>query len=130
MKKTGLLGLILAAAIGAGCYIDVDHVSDPRGAFEAAKAEIRKIDARGRAHELHVLAYDPDDHELVRVSLPMWLCRKISDENDWDIDDNDYGEAGRKASRHIRQVDFRRARPGLVVEVDEDDGEKVLVWLR
>ena len=50
MKKTGLLGLILTAALGAACYVDVEHVTDPRGAFEAAKAEIRKIDARGRAH--------------------------------------------------------------------------------
>jgi hypothetical protein len=81
---------------------------------------------------LNVLAYDPSDHELVRVSLPMWLVRKADRHGDWDLDlDNARGERTKRAlKRHLRLQDIERAGLGVLVEVEEDDGEQVLVWLQ
>ena len=54
---------------------------------------------------------------------------------DWDDDDfGDHGDVGERVARRLKhRVDLReleKAGRGLLVEVEEDGGEQVLVWLR
>jgi hypothetical protein len=83
---------------------------------------------------VNVLVFDPDDEKLVRIRVPMWLAKKAyhvaegrEDEVDLDADDRDLAEQLR---RRVRLEDLEKAGPGLLLEVDETDGEQVLVWLR
>jgi hypothetical protein len=89
---------------------------------------------RGPASELNVLVYDPSDRKLVRVSIPMWLARRIEEKVDWDKeagwDSDDRDRVARRVRRHVNLREIEKAGLGLLVEVDEDDGEQVLVWLR
>ena len=88
----------------------------------------------GRAHELNVLVWNHDDHELVRVSLPMWIVRRAERHIDWDDDafdgDRDARDHVREAMRHVRLEDLEKAGLGILAEVEEDGGNQVLVWLR
>jgi hypothetical protein len=133
--RVRLLLLIVAAVTGSGCLVQIEHVRDPRSHFEAARREAERLQGRrGPAKELNVLVYDASDRKLVRVSIPMWLARKIEDkvdwekEIDWDTDDRD--RVARRVRRHVNLREIEKHGLGLLVEVDEDDGEQVLVWLR
>lgn len=127
MQKPWTLGLILAALGAGGCLVSVEHASNPAAAFERARAEAQRVARRGgTVHELNMLAYDPDEAELTRVSLPMWLCRKMK--GDLDLGGSDERLA-RSLGQHLRIQDIERAGPGVLVEVEEEDGEQVLVWL-
>jgi len=133
MKRRGVLFLALAAGLTAGCFVEVRHVADPGAAFHRARAEASRVAGRpGPAHELNVLVYDPDDHELVKVCLPMWIARKIAKHEAGEIDfDDEAGERVReRLGRRLRFEDLERAGLGTLVEVEDDDGSQVLVWLR
>lgn len=133
MKRRSVLSLTLAAGLSAGCFVEVRHVADPGRAFDRARAEAARVAGRpGPAHELNVLVYDPDDKELVRVCLPMWIARKIAEHEDGEIDfDDETGARVReRLGRRFRFEDLERAGLGTLVEVEDDDGSQVLVWLR
>jgi hypothetical protein len=129
MKRANILALILAAATQAACLIQVTRVSDPAPLFDQAHREAARYQGRpGPAHELNVLVYERDEGKLVRVSLPMWFVRAAERRarQEWEDDD----EVARHVRRHVRLEDVEKAGLGVLVEVDEEDGEKVLVWLR
>ena len=123
-----LLGLV-----ETGCLVQVTHVSDPGRAFARARDEALRDGARhGRASHLNVLAWDPSDREMVRVSVPLWLLHTVQHDVDWDdVDGDGHGhEAWRRQMGHLRWEDIERAGPGILLEVTEDEGDRVLVWLR
>jgi hypothetical protein len=123
--------LVLAAVLQAGCLVHVDRVSDPTPAFRDARAEALRVQGRpGPARELNVLVYDPDDREMVRVSVPMWLARKAAGHVEWDGLEGAEGDVARRLQRRVRLQDIERAGLGILAEVDEEGGEQVLVWLR
>jgi len=126
----------LTAGLTAGCLVEINHVADPRPAFEQARREAARFQGRpGPAHNVNVLVYDREDGQLVRVSVPMWLARKAArtamrdkDEQDFDLDVD--GRAERKLRRHVRLEDLEKAGLGVLVEVEEEGGDLVLVWLK
>ena len=127
--------LILAAVVASGCLVQIEHVRDPRSHFASARREAERLQGRrGPAKELNVLVYDASDQKLVRVSIPMWLARRIEEKVDWDKDvdwdSDDRDRVARRVRRHVNLREIEKAGLGLLVEVDEDDGEQVLVWLR
>jgi hypothetical protein len=135
MRKQAILAAAVAGALSSGCLVQIEHVRDPRSHFEAARREAARLQGRrGPAKELNVLVYDASDQKLVRVSIPMWLARKIESRVDWDKDmDFSWDEKDRvrrSVRRHVNLKEIERAGLGLLVEVEEDDGEQVLVWLR
>jgi hypothetical protein len=135
MRKSIQAAAVLVALLGAGCLVEIRRVSDPRPAFQEAREEARRLQGKpGPAHAVNVLVYEPDEHKLVRVSVPMWLVKKIKhDVDDGDIDwddDDDTGRAGRRARRHLRIEELEKAGLGVLVEVEDDDGGQVLVWLK
>lgn len=135
MRTRLLVAAIAVAALSSGCLVQIEHVRDPRPYFEAARREAARLQGRrGPAKELNVLVYDAGEQKLVRVSLPMWLARKIESRVDWHRDDardsDDRDRVERSVRRHVNLKEIEKAGLGLLVEVEDDDGEQVLVWLR
>jgi hypothetical protein len=132
MKNTLGALLILTGGLAAGCLVDIHHVDNPRPEFARARAEAARVEGlAGPAHTLCVLAWDRGDHELTRVSVPFWLLRKIAKGEDAGIDLG--GEVDDKLREHLSRLrleDLQKAGLGTLVEVEEDDGDQVLVWLR
>ena len=132
LQKIGIS--LLAAMVGAGCFVDIHHVSDPRPEFDKARAEALAVQGKpGAAQELNVLTYEPGEQQLVRVRVPMWLARKLGHdaESEGSRSDNPGDDRVERAvRRHVSLKDLERAGRGVLVEVAEDDGEQVLIWLR
>lgn len=131
--RSAAAGLALLAVLQAGCLVEIHHVRDAEAAFRSARAEVERDQGRhGRAHRLNVLVFDPGDGELVRVSLPMWLARKVQGRIHWgeapagDRDDR----LERRLASHLHVEDLAAAGPGLIADVEDEDGGQVLVWLR
>lgn len=127
-----LLSLVLAACVGV--RIDRD-VADPDAAFARAEGQIGALESghpgrAGHAHKLYLMAYDGDDRELVRISVPLWLvdvCLDLAEGSDhadkvhrledrYDVDWKALGNLGRFG-------------PGLLVSIEEKRS-RVLIWLQ
>jgi hypothetical protein len=134
MRRSAILVVAVAALLETGCIVQITKVADPRPIFAQARLEAGRYAGRpGRAHEVNVLVYEPDEGQLIRVSLPIWLVKKMERHVDWDdVDvDGDVAEhVKRVLKRRIRLEDIEKAGLGTLVEVDEEDGEQVLVWLK
>ena len=132
-SRAVMAAVALLAVAEAGCLVHVTHVADPSRAFARARDEAVRDGARhGRASELNVLAWDPGDNEMVRVSVPLWLLHSVEHDVDWDdIDGEGHDhERWRRQMGRLRWEDIERAGPGILLEVTEDEGDRVLVWLR
>ena len=75
---------------------------------------------------LHILAWDPRDGELARVSVPFWLLRLKSGSISFGeyvsgIDDNGVS---------VRPEEIERFGPGLVFDTTMRSGERVLLYLQ
>ncbi|MGD8894850.1 MAG: hypothetical protein PVJ73_02340 [Acidobacteriota bacterium] len=127
MRFGSLLAVIAAMTFGA-CFVDIEDVSDPGPAFAKARAEAARVEGRpGPPDSLEILVYDRGEGQLVRASLPMWVVEKMDDEGiDIDLED----DAAERVRSHLKVSDLEEAPLGPLVEVDEEDGDQVLVWLR
>jgi hypothetical protein len=97
---------------------------DDRGRFLRAHTD-RKATAQSRTPEsVHVLAYDPDEGRLVRLSIPFWLLRLKT--GNASIDFN-----GRKMDLDDLRLsvdDLERFGPTLIAEHNTPEGSHVIVW--
>lgn len=136
MRRSAILMVAMAALLETGCIVQITKVADPRPIFQQARLEAGRYAGRpGRAREVNVLVYEPDERQLIRVSLPIWLVKKMERHVDWDDmdlddDDDDAEHVRRVLKRRIRLEDIEKAGLGMLIEVDEKDGEQVLVWLK
>jgi hypothetical protein len=129
MRFGRLLAVMATTALSVGCLVDIEQVSDPGPAFAEARAEAARVEGRrGPADRLEVLVYDREDEQLVRVSLPMWVVEKMDDDDEIDIDLDD--ETAAHVRSHLKLSELKDAPLGPLVEVEEEDGDQVLVWLR
>lgn len=138
-RAAAVAALGLLGALEAGCLVHVTHVADPTSAFRRAREEAARVSSReARATELNVLAWDPSDREMVRVSVPLWLVRTADRHGEWDrhgdwdpaFGDQRDRERWRRRMDRLRWEDIERAGPGILLEVMEDEGDRVLIWLR
>lgn len=96
--------------------------------IDAARPRITKravgAPAARKPETLHILAFDPDDEKLVRLHLPFWLLR--------------FGNQGRiqigRGTVEVEKLgltvgDLERHGPGLVLDHQGKDGERVLLWM-
>jgi hypothetical protein len=60
----------------------------------------------------------------------MWIVRAAEKRVDWEKEWDDDDEVARRVRRHVRLEDIEKAGLGILAEVEEEDGEQVLVWLR
>jgi hypothetical protein len=131
-RRASLAGIVAAAVLATGCLVEIDEVADPQAAFARARADAARVQGRpGQPGHLEVLVYDRAEGQLVRASLPMWLVRQIDDGDETSLD---LGEEGGKAAERVRSrlrlKDIEQAGRGILVEVEEESGDQVLVWLR
>lgn len=147
----GILGLVAMA--GVGFYFFSQHI-DTRAASPATAArdfdEIRakftgqmpliELDDRGRflrantdrptatqvttPEHLYVLAFDPDEGRIVRVSVPFWLLRLKSGNATVDFK----GQRMDLEDLRLSVEDLERYGPALIVDHKSADGERVIVW--
>jgi hypothetical protein len=132
MRRLGhLLAVVATAGLAAGCLVDVSHVADPGPAFAEAHRQAAAVQGSvGPPETLNILVFDPDEKELVRVRVPMWMARMGDNaEADVELDHETREHIRRHAGRDLRFEDLEKAGLGILVEVNEDGGERVLIWL-
>jgi hypothetical protein len=151
VASAGVLALIAVA--GASVYFVSSHVqssdSTPAGALQSfgtvlasfeGQRPLYELDAHHKPHlaapstarpsaptkagDLLVLAWDPHDQRLVRLSVPFWLLR--------------FSERRIRVVRDEAGFDFRELRldveelgrigPALVLDYRNQDGRRVLLW--
>ncbi len=145
-----ILGAVAVA--GMGYYFFTKHfdtkVTSPASAtveFETVKAQFTgqkpliELDERGRflranpdrpgradtrrPDQLYVLAFDPDDERIVKVTIPFWLLRLKPRGT---IDFN--GGQLELEDLKLTVEDLERFGPTLIVDHKSSGGERVLVW--
>lgn len=97
---------------------------DEQGHFLRANTD-RPAPSNVRAPEkLYVLAFDPDDGGLVRVTIPFWLLRMKTNNarinfgrNHMDLED-----------LKLSVEDLERFGPSLILDQKNEGGDRVLVW--
>ena len=148
----GVCILLVIAMAGAGIYYFSQHVdastvtaADASQEFDAVRARFHgqkpliELDAKGnflrsntdreappgvrRPESLHVMAFDPDDGGLVKVTIPFWLLRmKMKGAVD-------FGGSGMTLEDlKVTVEDLDRFGPSLVLDQTNDGGDRVLVW--
>ncbi|MGE3274844.1 MAG: hypothetical protein AB7O67_07015 [Vicinamibacterales bacterium] len=75
--------------------------------------------------QVHVLAWDPDEEQLARLSLPFWFLRLKSGP----IAFSGYA-SGLDDQVSIRPEDIQKHGPGIVLDEVFPHGERVLIWAR
>jgi hypothetical protein len=130
----------LAACTSAACFVNISRVKDPDRYFAEAMKSARAVAGKeGPARELRVLVYDADEEKLIRVEIPLGIVKRLADgrDFDWDFDDHDVCHSNSKGCREMRRKlrkfkgeDLDKRPLGPLVEVTEDEGERVFVYLR
>ena len=145
--------LFVCAMAGVGFYFFSQHfdtqAATPAKAgveFEHVKAQFKgqkpliELDERGRfirsnpdrppsqtgrtPAQLFVLAFDPDDERIVKVTIPFWLLRFKSHGATIDLNEGRMGLEDLK----LTVEDLERFGPTLIVDHQGMHGERVLVW--
>lgn len=144
--------LFVIAMAGVGIYYFAQHVDTTRATpaaatqeFDAVRARFEgqrpliELDARGnllradtdreaphgvpRPEHLHVMAYDPDEGGLVKVTVPFWLLRMKTNGS------IDFGGRDMKLEDlKLTVEDLDRLGPSLVLDQVDAGGDRVLVW--
>ena len=145
--------LCVIAMAGAGMYFVAKNVQTRTVSSETAASEfdrIRKqfsgqkalieLDEQGdflrsntdrpapanprRPEKLYVLAFDPDDGGLVRLSIPFWLLRMKKNDATIDFGGNRMDLEDLK----LTVEDLERFGPTLILDQKNEGGDRVLVW--
>lgn len=142
MRRTlaAVTACLAAILLLPGCWVWVDrNPGDVSRSFGKAREKVARLhsvppERRGRPHRVKLLVYDGGDDTLTRLSVPLWLVRKIAshadeearearlsgDESDEDLED--LARFGLTLEKVLGSA------PGLLVDVGSDD-EQVLIWL-
>jgi hypothetical protein len=123
---SGVLGALVLAST-TGCIVQIEHTSNPDAAFDQAREEAAAaFKEGGSARDVKILVYDRGDENIVRVNVPLWLAKKLSKDDDGDFLKGEGIHVGQK----VRLEDLEKGGKGTVIEVEGDEGERVLVYLR
>ena len=149
---TAVCILFVIAIAGAGFYYFTQHINTSRTTVEGAQQEFDAVRARFRGHKplieldakgnflrsntdrdapggtrppesLHVMAFDPDDGGLVKMTVPFWLLRMKMQGN---IDFG--GNSVSLEELKLTVADLDRLGPSLVLDQANEGGDRVLVW--
>lgn len=110
-----------------------------RAKFTGQQPLIRLVDGRpqydaDRATEspsttplktMHVMAWDDEEEKLVTFSLPFWLLRLKSGP----IHLSAYSQGWDDRGVSFRVEDLERHGPGLLLDVDEQNEGRVIIWV-
>jgi hypothetical protein len=150
-----VIGMLAIAVVGGVAYFMSHHINaqftqkeNAEGEFSAARARFsgqtplievkighepvvhRELldgkDESGKVDSLHVLAYDPTAHKLVRVSIPFWLIRLAPGKHLTVLSDNGIDIDSDRV--RLSATDLDRLGPGLLLDHEDARGQLVLVW--
>jgi hypothetical protein len=96
---------------------------DERGRFLRANPDRPTRSDNRRPDQLFVLAFDPDDERIVKVTVPFWLLRLKAHGT---VDFN--GGHLELEDLKLTVEDLERFGPTLIVDHKSSGGERVLVW--
>lgn len=97
---------------------------DSRGRYLRSNTEIKaKPDAK-IPESVHVIAFDPDDGRIVKVTIPFWLLRLKMRGATIDLN----GRSMDLEDLRLTVEDLERFGPILIVDFKAPNGERVLVW--
>lgn len=97
---------------------------DERGRFLRSNVD-RPTPANARTPEaIHVLAFDPDDEGLVKLTVPFWLLRLKMDNSKIDFGNSSV----RLEDLKVTVEDLERFGPTLILDQTNAGGDRVLVW--
>jgi hypothetical protein len=141
--------------VGTGIYLVTQQFEVTEASEQTAAEEIRQVQARfegqppllavdeeGRLSDaelkrraalesqrtpetLRVLIWNDREGKLVRLSIPFWLMRLGS--GGYDVDLSDGGNV-RVGKVRVDPRELGRAGPGLVLDQQESDGTRILLW--
>jgi hypothetical protein len=74
---------------------------------------------------MHVLAWDPDDAQLARMSIPFWLLRL----KETPIDFGTYAAGAGDLGVRLRARDIEQYGPGIVIDASLPRGARALIWV-
>jgi hypothetical protein len=87
---------------------------------------VEKAESRGKIETLRILAYDPDDAKLVRVSIPFWLIRLMPGKHFSFLNDNGIDIDSERV--RLTAEDLERLGPSLILDEQDRRGGYVIVW--
>lgn len=143
------LGLIAVVLVGGFAYFAYRQMSFEAASQESAAAQFTGVRARfkegayieldpvGRTfrihrelegdHEtdlqaIHILAWDADKAQLVRLAIPFWLVR-LNSSAAFRLPVGNWNEQFR-----VTASDLARRGPGIILDVEEPGGTRVIVW--
>src|SRR5262249_52369336 len=147
----GVLGVVAMA--GIGLYFFSQHVEtrtttvsnaahdfdQVRSRFDGQKPLI-ELDQHGRylrsnvdrkppanprpPESINVMAFDPDEGKIVRISIPFWIVRMKMRGTTIDLNGNHMN----LEDLRLTAEDLERFGPTLIVDHEATSGERVLVW--
>lgn len=97
---------------------------DERGRYLRANTDRQAPPHAKQPDELNVMAFDPDDGRIVRVSIPFWLLRMKMRGTTIDFNGNRMDLEDLK----LTVEDLERFGPTLIVDHRSTSGERVVVW--
>ena len=97
---------------------------DERGNFLRSNTDRPSPQNPKTPEKLYVLAFDPDDGSLVRVTIPFWLLRMKMKGATIDFGGRNMDLEDLK----LTVEDLERFGPTLVLDQRNDGGDRVLVW--
>ncbi len=147
--------IALLAVAGAGVYFVASHIDTSRVSstealrtLDDARAQLKdekplfELDQRERPRlsraleslptsptkpeHLVVLAWDPDDERIVKVTLPFWLLRL--GRRNINVLDHEGGFNLERLNLDVNELE--RVGPLLLMDFRSPSGERVLIWTR
>ena len=97
---------------------------DEHGRFLRANSDRPGRHDPRRPDQLYVLAFDPDDKRIVKVTVPFWLLRMKARGTTIDFNGGSLDLEDLK----LTVEDLERFGPTLIVDHKSSGGERVLVW--
>lgn len=136
IRKTRNALLILVALTFTACpMLTISHYDTfPQDTFDRANQHIAKLQARnpdraGEATEIHLLVFDGDEGQLIKMTMPLTVVEWGVDVAKYNVHDDSI-ENQLNPLDHMNPEDLRKLGPGLLVHVeDADDDTHVLIWL-
>jgi hypothetical protein len=74
---------------------------------------------------MHVLAWDPEDSQMARMSIPFWLLRL----KETPIQFGAYASGADELGIELRAGDIERYGPGIVIDATMPRGARALIWV-
>ena len=150
-----IIGVLAIAIVGGTAYFFFHHINteytpkeNAEQKFAEARArfagkqpliEMRKgdqptvhrelVDAAhsdAALESLRILAYDPGERKLVRVSIPFWLIRLAPGKNFSFLNDHNIDLDAERV--RLNAADLERLGPSLILDQQDRRGAYVLVW--